>query len=314
MFSNRPLPRQSSSEKICTITGSEAPDSEASFVKPFRLHRGALLALCLIPLFLLPAKADAPKKEDKVLAEVNGIPIRESDMALAEAEIGAELARIPLAERRAIVLRYLIDTILLAEAGKKAGLDKDPAFQKRLAFYMRRALRDAYFDKYIRDAVSEAEAKAIYDKQVAGMKPEEEVRARHILVKEESEARDIIERLARGEDFAKLAKEKSIGPSKVQGGDLGYFPRGRMIKPFEDAAFALKVGEVSEPVKTRFGWHVIKVEDRRKRPIPSFDSLKDQIMAPLIRQKSREVILALRKGAKLIVKDAELDKKLKEMP
>ena len=118
------------------------------------------------------------------------------------------------------------------------------------------------------------------------MKPEEEIHARHILVATEAEAKEIKERLKKGEDFATVAKEKSKDPS-AEGGDLGFFGRGQMLKPFEDAAFALKDGEISDPVQTQFGWHIIKVEEKRTRPLPTFDQVKDTIIEPAHRAEGQ---------------------------
>ena len=153
--------------------------------------------------------------------------------------------------------------------------------------------------------MSEADAKKIYEEKIAGLKPEQEVRARHILVATEPEAKEVAERLKKGEDFATLAKEKSKDPS-AEGGDLGFFARGQMLKPFEDAAFALDVGQISEPVQTQFGWHIIKVEEKRDQPLPSFDQVKEAIISQLVQAKAQEVVTGLRDAAKIEVVDPEL--------
>src|SRR5205814_7002330 len=138
-------------------------------------------------------------------------------------------------------------------------------FDERVQYWRRRALRDAY-DRSVRDAVNDADAKKIYDSQVSGQKPEEEVRARHILVESKDKAREIFEKIAHGSDFAQLAKQHSKDPgSKDQGGELGFFVRGQMVPQFEEAAFKLKQGEVSEPFESQFGWHIIRVDERRQR-------------------------------------------------
>lgn len=244
--------------------------------------------------------------EDKVIARVNGVAITEADMASARAEVGAEIASIPEADRTRVLAQYLIENQLMAAAAEQSGLASGPAFESRLKHYRRRALRDAYFDKHVRDEVNEAAAKTFYDAQIGNVKPEPEIRARHILVKTEEEAREIIELINRGNDFAETAKEKSTGPSASRGGDLGYFTKGQMVKPFDEAAFALKVGDVSEPVKSQFGWHVIKLEDKRTREAPAFDTVKDRIMAVLLQQKTQQTIAGLRDKAKIEIVDAEL--------
>ena len=157
----------------------------------------------------------------------------------------------------------------------------------------------------------EDEAKKIYDAKVAGMKPEEEIHARHILVATEAEAKEIQERLKKGEDFATVAKEKSKDPS-AEGGDLGFFGRGQMLKPFEDAAFQLKEGEISNPVQTQFGWHIIKVEEKRTRPLPTFDQVKDTIVSQLTQQKAKQTLKDLHDAAKIDVKDPEIKKSMQD--
>ena len=143
------------------------------------------------------------------------------------------------------------------------------------------------------------------------MKPEEEFHARHILVATEAEAKEIQERLKKGEDFATVAKEKSKDPS-AEGGDLGFFGRGQMLKPFEDAAFQLKEGEISNPVQTQFGWHIIKVEEKRTRPLPTFDQVKDTIISQLTQQKAKQTLKDLHNAAKIDVKDPEIKKSMQD--
>lgn len=266
-------------------------------------------------LFLVSALAvtalwpAAPVQAEEPLARVNGHDITPSQMKLAEDELGADVAGLPEQVRKQLLVQYLVELQLLAEAAQKADLEKTEQFTQLAAYYRLRALRDIYFANKIRDAVSEAEAKAIYDREIGQIKPETEVRARHILVKTEDEAKKLLKRIADGADFAELAKKESKGPSAANGGDLGYFTQGRMVKPFADAAFALKVGEVSEPVKTEFGWHVIKVEDRRQRQAPKFEDVKDRVMASLIRAKLQETLAALRKDAKVEILDESLKEK-----
>lgn len=265
-------------------------------------------AAALMCLSSVAAAADS-----EVIATVNGIKITQGDLASARAEVGAEIASIPVEARTRVLVEYLVENQLMAEAAEKDKLATGPVFEDRIKYYRRRALRDLYFDKHVRGTVTEADAKKLYDTQVASIKPEVELRARHILVKTEAEARDVVEKVHRGEDFAELAKTTSTGPSKTQGGDLGYFTKGQMVKEFEEAAFALKPGDVSEPVKTQFGWHVIKIEDKREKGAPPFDSVKDRIMAALVQQKTQETIKNLRDKAKVEYVDPDV-KKAMEAP
>jgi len=248
----------------------------------------------------------------KVLATVNGIEITERDIEIARAEIGEQIANMPAEESRRNLLLYVIENQLLAEAAKKESVDEGDAAKEVMAYYRRRALHDLYYDIKIRGTVSEEAAKKTYDEQVKKIEPKPEVSARHILVKTEEDALDIIERLNRGSDFAELAKEKSTGPSGAQGGDLGYFSRGQMVPEFDKVVFDLKKGDISEPVKTQFGWHVIKVEDKRVSKPPAFDTVKGRLMAGMVSQKAVEVITALRTSAKIDIVDPEIKKALEE--
>jgi len=263
-----------------------------------------LLMAAFIGLALSPAAADDP-----VIARVNGVEIKQSDMEFAASDLGVRLTNFSAADRQKVLLQYLIDSALMADAGETDGLDKTDDFVDRVKYHERRALRDAYFDAKIYDAVTEAEAKKVFEEKIGQAKPEQEIHARHILVETEDEAKEVAERLSKGEDFAALANEKSKDPG-TEGGDLGFFTRGRMVKPFEDAAFSLDVGEISEPVETPFGWHVIKVEEKRDQPLPSFDQVKEIIFAQLLQKKAQEVVIDLRKAAKIEVVDPDLKKAL----
>jgi peptidyl-prolyl cis-trans isomerase C len=248
----------------------------------------------------------------KVVATINGAEITEQDLDFARAEIGEQLANIPEATRRRDLLLYLIENQLLAEASEKEKLDKGPGSEELMKYYRRRALHDAYYQQKIRDAVTDEAAKKIYDKEVVKIKPREETRARHILVKSEEDALEIIERLGRGSDFAELAQEKSTGPSGAQGGDLGYFPKGQMVPEFDKALAKMKNGEVSEPVKTQFGWHVIKLEDKRMSKAPDFKDVKERLKSGMIREKAAQVLLGLRQEAKIDILDADVKKAIEE--
>ena len=251
---------------------------------------------------LVPVSAAAA---DPVVARVNGVDIKQSDLDFAESEVGPRLDNYQPADRKKVLLQYVIENELMAGAGQKDNLDKTESFASRLAYHQRRALRDAFFDAKISDAVTEAEAKKIFDEKIGQLKPEQEIRARHILVASEEEAKEIAERLKKGDDFAALAKEKSKD-SGAEGGDLGFFTRGQMLKPFEDAAFAIDVGAISEPVQTQFGWHIIKVEEKRDQQLPSFDQVKTAIMSQLVQQRAQEVVTGLRDAATIEVVDPEL--------
>lgn len=248
----------------------------------------------------------------RVLATINGAEITEQDLEFARAEIGEQLASIPAKNRRRELLLFLIENQLLADASEKEKLDGGANSKELMKYYRRRALHDAYYQKKIRDAVSDDAAMEVYKTEVARLKPQEEMRARHILVKTEEDAHEIIERLGRGSDFAELAQEKSTGPSGAQGGDLGYFAKGQMVPEFEKALEGMKKGDLSEPVQTKFGWHVIKLEDKRQSKAPPFEEVKERLKTNMIREKAAEVLLALRQAAKIDILDADVKKAIEE--
>lgn len=237
--------------------------------------------------------------QETVVAKVNGKAITEGDMRLAEAELGSDLGSLPEVTRRRVLVEFLIENQLFADAAEGQKLATGPDYNERIQYWRRRSLRDLYFDKTVKDTVSDAEAKKFYDSQVGGTKPEE-VRARHILVESKDEARELFEKVAYGTDFAELAKQHSKDPgSKDQGGDLGYFSKGQMVPQFEEAAFKLQKGEVSQPFETQFGWHIIKVDDKRTGQAVPFDAVKERIVGAIIHQKAQQVAGDLRAKAKI---------------
>lgn len=259
----------------------------------------------------LAVAAGSALAQDKIVAKVNGKPILEADVALAEAEIGSELGNLPDSARRRVLVEFLIENQLFAEAAEAEKLGQGVAFESRMQYLRRRALRDTYFEKNIKDGVSEAEAKKFFDAQIAQMKPEQEVKASHILVDSEDKAKDIAAKIGKGADFAQLAKENSKDPgSKDDGGSLGYFTSGQMVPQFDEAAFKLAKGDVSQPIQTQFGWHLIKVEDKRDRPAPEFDAVKDRLVASMMQRKAQEVAAGLRGKASVEYVDADIKKQI----
>jgi peptidyl-prolyl cis-trans isomerase C len=248
---------------------------------------------------------------DEVVAKVNGKALTETDVRFAEAEIGQDLGNLPETTRRRVLIEYLIENQLFAEAAEGAKLGSGAEFDGRMQYWRRRALRDTYFDASVKGAVGEVEAKRFYDQQVMQMKPEEEVKARHILVDSEEKAKEVFEKLAHGADFVQMAKEFSKDPgTKDDGGSLGYFRRGQMVPQFEEAAFKLGKGDISQPVQTQFGWHLVQLEDRRERPAPEFEAVKSRLVASMIHRKAQEVAAALRESAQVEYLDAEVKKQV----
>lgn len=242
------------------------------------------LAVSFLALTLGSASL-AAQEPDTVVAKVGDAEITEADMAFAAQDLGQELQRFPPAQWRKLLLDVMVDMELMANAAREAGLDKDPDFQKQLEFLELRALRNAYLGQKIDGDITEEDVKAAYDKQFADYEGPEELSASHILVKEKAEAEEIIKQLDEGADFAELAREKSTGPSGPNGGSLGFFKQGQMVKPFEEAALALEPGSYTkEPVQTQFGWHVIQLNEKRRQPKPDLEQVGQQLRQQLMRE------------------------------
>ena len=279
-----------------------------------------LSAFCLSPLMAqetAPAQPDAaapaaaaPVDPNAVVATVNGQKLTEADLQLAEGELSQQFAQLPPDQRRAAALSAAIEIRVMAKKAVDAGLDKDADFQRRMAFLQQRALHGEVVEKEVVDKVTDAEVRARYDQEIANTPPVNEIHARHILVKTKEEADAIIKQLDGGADFQKLANEHTSDPSgKTNGGDLGWFGPGQMVPEFDKAAFALDVGKYSkEPVQSQFGWHVIKVEDKRAKQPPAFDDVKDQAKQAVIRDKYFAMVKDLRAAAKVEIPDEKLKK------
>ncbi|OCW58302.1 peptidylprolyl isomerase [Hoeflea olei] len=263
--------------------------------------------LLLTSIAFAPLQAHAADEADPVVATVGGVDILASELAMAEGDLDPQFARLPEVQRRTAALAAVIDIKTLARKAEAEKLDETEDFKKQMAFQRDRALHNAIFKSEVVDPVSEADLKARYEKEIAAVPAEEEISARHILLKTEEEAKAVIAELDAGKDFAELAKEKSTGPSADQGGDLGYFTKGRMVPEFEAVAFALKPGEYSkEPVQTQFGWHVIKLEDRREAAPPSYEEVADQVRQLVMRERYGDLLKKARAETEIEVLDPEL--------
>ena len=263
-----------------------------------------LLGLVVAPL----AQAQDAPKEDKTVAIVNGHEIKVSEVQMATDDIIGQLPDLPPKLRFPFVVEYLIERHLLAQYAVKEGIADTGEYKRRLALYQAKALRDAYFFQKIRPLVTEEEMKAVYDEEAAKLQQTERVRARHILVGTEQEAKDILGRLNKGDKFEDLAKQFSLDGSKDYGGDLGYFTAPEMVPEFSKATFALKTGETSPPVKTDFGWHIIRLDDRKQGAAQPFDQVKSAIRNVLLRKKVSETMEKVRSGSKVEIVDEDLKK------
>ena len=261
-----------------------------------------IVALALVFLSGPDAVAQNQISEGTV-ATVDGIAITYNDVSLVEDELMAVYGQLPEEQRFQTLVGYMVNRILASEAAKKAGLENDADVAKIKAFMERKALQDVYIAKMLMERVREEDVTAYYDKEIKNGPVEEEVRARHILLDNREAADAVVADLENGADFAALAKERSKGPSGPSGGDLGYFSKQSMVPAFSDAAFKLAAGETSPPVQTQFGWHVIRVEDRRNRPVPPLDQVRDQIYQLLISEAQRDIYDEMRAKASVDLVD-----------
>lgn len=257
-------------------------------------------AALAVPAVIAPAPVLAQDKaaENPVVARVGKEEIRRNDllaMKEAMAQQMPQMAMLPLEAVYRPLLERAVDTKLLAQAAAKDDVAKSDEVKKRLEEARERIMQQVYLEQLVEKQVTDDKIKAAYDQFLKENPPEAEVHARHILLKTEDEAKEVIAQLEKGGDFVELAKEKSTGPSGPKGGDLGYFKKSDMVPEFAAAAFAMEPGQVSEsPVQTQFGWHVIKVEDRRQSEAPALDEVREQLRQQVAGQVIEQKMADLR--------------------
>jgi len=278
-----------------------------SLLQATPLRVGIIAAGLVLVLTGGPARAD---DVDPVVAKVNDTEIHQSDLTVAEEEAGQLPPMSPNAKKDYLV-QFVTDMILMSQAAEAKKMGDTLEFKRKLAFNREKLLMEQLLQKAAKEALTDKAMHDVYDEAAKQMGQEQEVHARHILIraaagddKASKEAEDkikaIIVRLKKGEDFAKVASEATEDPSgKANGGDLGYFSKEQMVPEFSDTAFKLDKGQISEPVKTQFGWHVIKVEDKRVKPVPPFDEVKPQIENYVQRKAQAELVTSLRASAKI---------------
>jgi peptidyl-prolyl cis-trans isomerase C len=260
----------------------------------------AALAACLALPASLALPQAKPPAEDPVVAKIDNLSIRRSDVEMARLSLPANLRQVPLEAIYPRLLEKVIERKLATIAARKRKLDEGEIYKRQLAFLSESVLEQLYFNSAIDAQLTEDKLRQRFARAMAGFKGEEEVSARHILVETEAEARAAIKALEGGADFARLARDKSVDPTaKENSGDLGYFTHDRMVKDFSDAAFALKVGQVSKPVKSPFGWHVILLEGRRQAPPPSYEEAIDELRSEMAQEVIQETLEKLRAGSKI---------------
>jgi peptidyl-prolyl cis-trans isomerase C len=251
------------------------------------------------PTTSAPAPSPLPPS-NTVVARVDGTELHLSDVEAAQQNLPPQAQKLPLEQIYPMLLDRLVDGMLITEAGRRERLEQDPELQVRLKRYEDRLIQEAYLNQAIKAAETEDQLKARYQTFAKDKAGREEVHAQHILVKTEDEAKSVIAELDKGADFGELAKKYSTDPSASSGGDLGYFGHDDMVKAFTDAAFALPKGQYSKtPVKTEFGWHVIKVEDRRAGKPPSFEEAREELSRDLAHEIIDAKLQNLRGAAKI---------------
>ena len=255
----------------------------------------SILAFLLFSIMFIKA---TQAQNIPIVANVNNEDISLETMIHAMNELPPEIQSQPFMSYYEDLLERVIDIKLFAQEGKKMKLDEEPSVRAAIDFVIEKVLMQAFLSKYVQENIKEENIKASYNNFIADETSREEIKASHILMDTESEAIDVINMLNDGDDFVELAKNKSTGPSGPSGGDLGWFKRGQMVPPFEKAAFSLNKNEITQrPVQTQFGWHVIKIFDKRIPEAPSYESMKNKLIQDLERKIVSKKIQDLRNDA-----------------
>lgn len=278
--------------------------------RPFKRAFGvfvSIIAFASISVTTLAQEQAAAVDPDAVVAIVGGEAITEADLAFAAEDLTQELGNVSPAERRSFLASVLIDMKVMARAARNENMQDSEVFRRRQRYLEDRALRRAYFAEKIGQQVTQEAVQAAYDEMVSGFEPREEVRARHILVADEGDANSIRAEIEAGKPFEIAASENSLDGSAQNGGDLGYFGAGQMVPPFEAAAFALEIGAVSAPVQSQFGWHLIKLEDRRQSAPPPLEQVGQQLQQQVLLKAFDDTIKALKEGVVIEVADPEME-------
>lgn len=278
------------------------------------LRAGTYKLLCVplvMSVLLISSVTQAQEKPasslslDDVVFTLDGKTYTNRDLATASVDFVNELERTPANKRREALIEIMINTTLLAKESEKEKLNETDEYKNRLEQLKTRALRNIYIRKVLHPKITEELVQEYYVNLLARFEPETEIRARHILVETAEEAKSLIKELDGGKDFAELAQAKSTGPSAPNGGDLGFFGANQMVAPFQEAASKLKAGEYSkEPVKTQFGWHIIKVEETRDSPAPNYEQVAPDLRNKIFNDLFAEKVSELRKDAKIEIAPA----------
>lgn len=269
--------------------------------------RAPFAALFAVPVALLAgispeayAQRATPAAPDSVVARVDGADIYASDVEEALHELPPEYASMSPEALFGAVIEQLIDRQLVVRQARRQNLQNDLEVQRMMRKLEARVLEQYFYRRAIERKVTDEAVRRRYERDRETLVREKQVRARHILVKTRDEAMEIIAEAQKGKDFADLARSRSIGPSKAQGGDLGFFTREQMVPEFSAVAFSLRKGEIARaPVQTRYGWHVIKVEDIQEGGPPRFEDARDELRAKMADEVVEAELKALRSAARI---------------
>jgi peptidyl-prolyl cis-trans isomerase C len=256
-------------------------------------------ALGAVGLLALVAGLGATTAQAKVLAKVNNVEITDEDVKIATEDLGPGIPRqLEGKARETYVLDFLIDEQLVVQKAQADKVAETPEFAKKLAYLRDKALMEVSLTKVAKEAVTDAAVKQTYDEAAKAQKPDTEYHAHHILVPTEDEAKAAQKRLKGGEDFAKVATELSKDPGS-KGGDLGWFTKDRMVPEFGEAVSKMEPGQLSDPIKTQFGWHVIKLDEKRPKVFPPLEQVKEQVARYVVQKAQSDLVMKLREGAKI---------------
>ena len=263
--------------------------------------KGLRLAMvALLSGWIALAASPASAEEDPVVAAVNGVEIRLSQAQAAHKRLPEQYQRVPFETIFPGLVDSLIDTRLAADNARREKLHETEKFKVQIAWITDQVLQRLMLSKTMEGTVTDAAVRARYEEEAKKLAATEQIKASHILLKTEEEAKKVLALLDKGGDFAELAKKNSTGPSASDGGSLGFFGRGQMVPAFEKAAYALKAGTYTKKaLKTQFGWHVIKVDDRKRPDPPSFETMEPELRNALFQETGAALIMKLRKEAEI---------------
>lgn len=263
-----------------------------------------------------PAAAEAPATEpampmadvtaDTPLAEVDGETLTLGQLLALRVQLPEQYQQLPNQVLLDGLTQQVIEHMLLAQAAEKAGLASDPMVMLNLKIQNRAIMADAYLRAEMAKRITPEAIQALYEERYVNAPPEKEVRAAHILVDSEEKAKELKAQIDGGADFAELAKANGTDGTAPRGGELGWFAHGDMVPEFADAAFAMEPGTVSAPVKSAFGWHLIKLEEKRDRPVPPLEEVRQALAGELAQTAQQGILEELRAQASIVMPDLKV--------